>query len=295
MYDNNRDDRGIQQDARAWAKYTGINYTQALRLMRHPLAQGVLGPRISARSLIAVLDEHPVVGHAAGVTLSPSGLDRSDSFADQPERFIDVVLAAEVQRMFRPVEITNVGSYGMKHRAEDFLGGEHSYISNGETIWAAAVLGLKLKREDPESLNVLIGVDEHEVGYLRRLQQNPHALVDSHHRPPGWEHLQAALDAYNAEGTTPTQWDESAPDKRTSDFHEWMLEQVGDDGAVGNFARLAHDYEYGVSVGDHGIAMSPEDLTAILESAAADEAFFEAAYEAGVAFRSLEGERRRAG
>ncbi len=56
MTPNNNNDgpsRAFQQDARAWSAFTGTKYTSALRQMRSPLSQGLFGPRVSARRLIA--------------------------------------------------------------------------------------------------------------------------------------------------------------------------------------------------------------------------------------------------
>src|SRR4051812_34875288 len=64
--DNHTHDRELQQDARAWAEFTGTKYTAALRQMGFPLAQGLFGERVSARHLIATLDEHAVIGARGG-------------------------------------------------------------------------------------------------------------------------------------------------------------------------------------------------------------------------------------
>lgn len=288
MTTNNADNREIQRDARAWAKFTDIKYTAALRLMQHPLAQGILGPRISARDLIRVLDEHPVVGRAAGVELGPWGLDRGDSFTDNPTGYVDVVLAAEVLRMFRTAEPPEVGSYGMKHRAEKFLGGDHSYISNGQAIWAAAVLGLRLEHEDADSPNVLIGLDRDEVAYVRRIQDNREDPVSDHHRPPGYAHLRAAIDAYNADGTAPSRWDGAIGSKSTSEFHEWLIARADIDADYGSIELLAADYAAGVRDGDHDIAHTAADLVRRLQEMRADDSFHEAAHVAGEAFRADE-------
>ena len=49
---NHAHSRELQQDARAWADFTGTKYTAALRQMTSPFAQGFLGERVSARHLI---------------------------------------------------------------------------------------------------------------------------------------------------------------------------------------------------------------------------------------------------
>ena len=71
--------RAFQQDARAWSAFTGTNYTSALRQMSSPLAQGLLGPRVSARRLIAALNDHELIGADGGASrLGENGV-RSDS------------------------------------------------------------------------------------------------------------------------------------------------------------------------------------------------------------------------
>ena len=65
--------REIERDAKAWSKFSGVKYTQALRLMAHPLAQGILGDRICARDAIRVLTEHPVLSEPVGDTDSDGG------------------------------------------------------------------------------------------------------------------------------------------------------------------------------------------------------------------------------
>ncbi|TDD36822.1 hypothetical protein E1287_09855 [Actinomadura sp. KC06] len=59
---NHTQNRELQHDARAWAAFTGTKYTAALRQMSSPLAQGLLGDRVSARQLIAVLNDHELIG-----------------------------------------------------------------------------------------------------------------------------------------------------------------------------------------------------------------------------------------
>lgn len=48
---NHEQNHGLQPDARAWADFTGTNYTAALRQMTSPLAQGLLVDRVSAQRL----------------------------------------------------------------------------------------------------------------------------------------------------------------------------------------------------------------------------------------------------
>ncbi|MEV5053689.1 hypothetical protein [Arthrobacter sp. LAR12-1-1.1] len=48
---NHEQNRELQQDARAWADFTGTNYTDALRQITSPLAHRLLGDRVSERRL----------------------------------------------------------------------------------------------------------------------------------------------------------------------------------------------------------------------------------------------------
>ena len=48
---NKEQNRDLQQDARAWAGFTGTKYTALLRQKTSPPARGLLGDRVSERRL----------------------------------------------------------------------------------------------------------------------------------------------------------------------------------------------------------------------------------------------------
>ncbi|MDN3311775.1 hypothetical protein QWJ90_12630 [Microbacterium oryzae] len=281
-------DRELQRDARAWQRFTGMKYTQALRLMQHPLAQGILGERISARRLVRVLTEHPVLqdpNAGEGATLlGEHGLYRAGVEAlraDDEHDFLTVVLTAEVLRMFTPAPAHGkASSYGLKARAESYLGGilkGFSYVSNGKLIWAAAALGLEVVDGDPdaESPNPQVGIDALQVDYMRRME-TPRSEPRAHqHRPPGYLYLKAALEHYAETGKTPARWDgvDASSLPQTSPFHEWLIAQVDPAGGAGSFGsleRLAYDYRAGVAEGDHRVAATGTDLLAILDELGVD-------------------------
>ncbi|SDZ26577.1 hypothetical protein [Herbiconiux ginsengi] len=291
--------RELQRDARAWQRFAGMKYTEALRLMQHPLAQGILGDRISARELIRVLTEHQVlVDLDDGQTITNLGENGLWSAFEQPlicaeERdFLDLVLTIEVLRMFTVTPAPNDGahSYSLKHVAENFLGSvlrDHSYVSNGKLIWAAAALGLPLAESSPgeRSLNANLGLNPQQVQYARgmnRLGTQPRA---HHHRPPGYRHLLAALEHYAKTGETTERWNgvDDAAEPLTSPFHEWLIAQVdsaGERGAIGSRETLAFDYIAGIADSDHGVARVPEELLTILHNVGAADEVFDAARSA---------------
>jgi hypothetical protein len=305
--------REVERDAKAWSKFSGMKYTRALRLMEHPLAQGILGDRICARDLIRVLTDHPMLSEPIGdpgehghefeiderVThLGDNGLfaaeSRPLSVGDESD-YLGVILTTEILRAFtrtsRPV--SDAYSYNLKHTAEEFLAeflGQYSYISNGQAIWAAAVLGIPLAESDPGefSLNADLGLVPEQVDYARRVRRgsgsSPKGVRAHHHRPPGYVFLRLALQRFRDLGEVPGRWngiDEDA-EPLTSPFHEWLVAQAeqGERGKQGSRERLAGDYAAGVRDGDHGVAQQPEDLLDILHSVGADADFFEMARRA---------------
>lgn len=269
MTPNNNNDgpsRAFQQDARAWSAFTGTKYTSALRQMRSPLSQGLLGPRVSARRLIAALDDHELIGaHGDAPRLGEKGV-RSDSpwsFNGKSD-YIQLALITDMLRMFTPTsgsEAPEVDSYSLKHTAEWFLSPHLSYVSNGRLIWAAATLGLPIADPDGDGPNVLIGISEHEHNYVRRMvgsgQTRP--KVD-HYRPAGYEHLRAALARAAAGELIVENWVRPEPVIEPAPFHEWLIQQVGRNDAVGD---LAGDYSVGVRDSDHRVARTADELLAI--------------------------------
>lgn len=282
---NHAHNRELQQDARAWAAFTGTKYTAALRQITSPFAQGLLGDRVSARHLIAVLDHHELVGaDDDGPLLGDNGYYDETPWAFNGQTdFIELALLVDMLRMFTPTEAgttPEVGSYQLKHTAERFLERSFPYVSNGRLIWAAAALVLDLV--EPEHAgggpNLLIGVSEREHHYVRKLvQEGERQLRAHHHRPPGLTHLQTAL-ARCAAGEPPQEpWSRPVPLPVHAPFHDWLTAQVGRRDPIGH---LANDYSYGVHDSDHGIASTPGDLLVIMREARASEDFYDAAVAA---------------
>lgn len=284
-YDNHSQNRSLQQDARAWARFTGINYSAALRLMQHPLAQGILGERISARKLISTLSDHPVIGTDAitGEVLGEFGVNTETPLELQREDgFLELILCAEMLRIFTRVENPEpptidaqdsydepwIGSYSLKHYAEWFFKPTVSYVSNGRLIWAAAALGIPMVGV-PDSPNVLISLPSLESSYLRSaLVPNGQRPIAHHNQPPGYAHLRAALDLYLSDNKTPERWIGTLPKAHeSSPFHDWLIAQVDPSGERGEFGSrqcLAYDYRAGVADNDHRIAQSGDELLLIL-------------------------------
>lgn len=266
MTPNNTPSRALQQDARAWSAYTGTKYTAAIRQMSSPLAQGLLGPRVNARRLIATLADHELVGTDGSTPiLGENGyLSESPWHFNGKTDFIQLALITDMLRMFTPISGTStpeVGSYSLKHAAERFLSPHCSYVSNGRLIWAAAAMGLPITDADGDGPNLLIGVSEREHDYVRRMVSSGHTRPQAdHYRPAGYEHLRAALaraaagDLIADDWVRPAQVDEPAP------FHDWLIRQVGRDDIVGD---LAGDYSAGVRGSDHNIAHTPDELLTI--------------------------------
>ena len=134
---NHKQNRELQQEARAWSDRTGTKYTAALRQLNATLAQGLLGDRVSPRQLITVLDEHKLIGARGGDPILGENGFRSES----PWRFngetdlIELALITDMLRMFTPIPgdaTPEVGSYTLKHTAESYATGE------GETSYRMA-------------------------------------------------------------------------------------------------------------------------------------------------------------
>ncbi|GAA1210825.1 hypothetical protein GCM10009587_11780 [Microbacterium maritypicum] len=306
--------REIERDARAWSTYSGMKYTRALRLMEHPLAQGILGERICARDMIRVLTQHRMLSEPVEdfdsdgqeletderVThLGDSGLYAAEKRAlpvTTEDDYLALVLTAEVLRMFTQTAEpqSDAYSYNLKHTAEEFLGehlGDFSYVANGQAILAAAALGIPVAESSPGefSLNANFGLVPAQVEYARRMRRTSGSSRDNvrahHHRPPGYLYLQDALQRYRDAGEAPGRWDgiDVHAEPLTSPFHEWLVAQADPAGARGaqdSRERLAGDYAAGVRDGDHGVARQPEEMLAILYGVGADDDFFDAARSA---------------
>lgn len=184
--------RELQQDARAWAAFTGTKYTAALRQMKSPFAQGLLGDRVSARRLIAALDDHDLIGVRSGdAGLGENGCRAEGEWNfDGETDFVQLALIVDVLRMFTPIETSStpeVGSYALKYTVEKFLSAHCPYVTNGRLIWAAATLDLPITDPDGTGPNVLIGVPEREHDYVRRMVDTGWTKPQAdHYRPPGY-------------------------------------------------------------------------------------------------------------
>lgn len=259
-------DRKIKQDTRAWATFTDINYTTALRQVESPFAQGFLAERISARHLINTLEDHLLVGADGGdFILGEAGYyaDKAWSF-NQTSDFIELALLVDFLRMFTPIapgETPEVSSYSLKHTAEKFLAPHCSYVTNGRLIWAAAALGLPMVEQE-DGLNLMIGISETEHDYVKRMvnagQPKPRG---HHHRPAGMTHLKTVLEQCAAGEPVLDRWERPELSTEVFPFHEWLIQQAGRGDIVGD---VTGDYTAGVQGSYHGIARSPQELLGIL-------------------------------
>jgi hypothetical protein len=263
---NHTQNREFQQDARAWADFTGTNYTAALRQMTSPLAQGLLGDRVTARRLIATLEDHELIGARGGEqVLSENGFHSKGPWRFNGKTdFIELALITDMLRLFTPLPGNvrpEVGSYSLKHTAEWFLAPHCSYVSNGRLIWAAAALGVRIVDTEGDGPNLLIGVSEREHDYVRRMvgpgRTKPQA---DHHRPAAYGPLQAALVLAAAGEKITDPWIRPTVVKEPAPFHDWLVLQADRDDVVGD---LAGDYAAGVRDSDHRIARTPDELLAI--------------------------------
>ncbi|GAB2986667.1 hypothetical protein [Frigoribacterium salinisoli] len=275
---NHLDNRDIQKDARAWSNFTGTNYTAALRQMQNPLAQGLLGDRLSARQLIATLTDHAVVGSQGGdAGLGENGFNYEPvwTFARDSD-FIELALIADFLRLFSPQDAASepgVGSYTLKHTAELFLAPHCSYVSNGRLIWVAATLGLFLSGEAYKNPNLVVEIDDRQHDYVRRTVDKGQTDPQGHHyRPAGLAHLRDALTQASTGTLLVVRWSETVPEVEPAPFHDWLLLQLGRQDSVG---RVAFDYAAGVKDSDHRLARQPEDLLDILDTLGAASEFYE--------------------
>jgi hypothetical protein len=251
---------------RAWSAFTGTKYTAALRQMGSPLAQGLLGERVSARHLIAALDDHELIGARGGdPRLGENGFSSAVPWRfNGATDFIELALITDMLRMFTPIPDSatpEVSSYSLKHTAEWFLSPHCSYVSNGRMIWAAAALGLPVAYPDGPGPNLLIGVPEREHDYVHRMvgpgQTKPNA---DHYRPAGYAYLQTMLARAAAGEHITGGWVRPVPVAASAPFHDWLILQAGRDDVIGD---LASDYSAGVRDSDHRIARTPDELLTI--------------------------------
>jgi hypothetical protein len=289
--DNHTNNRALQQDAKAWAAFTGCNYTAALRQMKDPRAQGFLGERMSARRLISTLKDHVLIGDdGADHVLGEWGFYADDPFKFNKETdYVELALTADMLRMFTPLAeyaAPEVGSYSLKHTVENFLRPHFSYITNGRLIWAAAALGLPIAEyESDGGPNLLVGIPEREHDYVRRVvRSGQNEPQGHHHRPPGYKHLHEALRRLAAGEPVGDRWVRSAPKVESAPFHDWLVLQADREDPIGDISK---DYAAGVRDSDHRIARTPEELLEILEETGYSYDAYRAAEEAGAEWTRL--------
>lgn len=264
MSTNHQDNRELQQEARAWAKFAGTPYAQALKQITSPLARGLLSDSVSARQLIAALHDHRVIGDREGrPVLGQYGFTTDASWRPDPDTgFIEMALVADFLRMFTPAR-AEVSSYSLKHTAERFLAPYCPYVSNGQLIWAAAAVGLSMTEPERDSPNVQIGISEREHDYVSRLvssgRTSPRA---DQYRPAGLVPLQQALQQAATGATSEKRWARPIPQVEATPFHDWLKAQSARPDSTGDFAT---DYAAGVHDSDHGIAHTPTELLVIFE------------------------------
>ncbi|WP_459793096.1 hypothetical protein [Arthrobacter sp. AD-310] len=282
--DNHTNNRALQQDAKAWAAFTGCNYTAALRQMKDPRAQGYLGERMSARQLITTLKDHILIGDDGDEhVLGEWGFYADDPFQfNQKTDYVELALTADMLRMFTPLAESatpEVGSYSLKHTVENFLRPHFSYITNGRLIWAAAALGLPIAEyESDGGPNLLVGIPEREHDYVRRVvRSGQNQPQGHHHRPPGYKHLHEALQRLDSGEPVGERWVRSSPKVESAPFHDWLVLQADRDDPIGDISK---DYAAGVRDSDHRIARTPDELMEILEETGYSYDAYRAAEEA---------------
>ncbi|WP_205753627.1 hypothetical protein [Arthrobacter ruber] len=278
---NSTNDRSVTQDARAWQKFTEGKHTAALRQMRSPFAQGLLGERVSARQLISTLRDHPLIGADEGdFVLGHMGFYADDLFTFDGEKdYIQLALVVEVLRMFSledPATPPSVGSYRLKHTVEKFLPSPYSYVTNGQLIWAAAALDLPIAEYDTDGgPNLLIGIPDREHEYVRAMVEGGANQPKAHHfRPPGFAYLQDALRRCAAGERVEDEWEKPAAGKVSAPFHDWLIAQAERDNPVGTFAG---DYAEGVRRSEHRFTSTPDDLLTLLTEVSRSSEAYDAA------------------
>lgn len=242
---NHDTNRELQQDARAWAKFTDTPYTAALRQMQHPLAQGFLGERISARHLITTITTHPMLSNESKSRsfLSHGGIDSNPEWHfNHQNDYVRLALITDMLRMFTPIpegQLSEVNSYSLKHTTEEFLIEPCTYVSNGQVIWAAAALGLVMDSEPGFSPNILIGISEREHDYVKRLHRTKrNAPKADHFQPPGYNYFHKALELYKVEEEPQGSWSGAKPTFITTPFHDWATKKARGNSPVREAAEM---------------------------------------------------------
>lgn len=303
---NHPNDRALQQDARAWAEFTDIKYTAALRQMNSPVARGFLGERVSARHLIATLgNHHAISADEDDISISADGIYSEVPFDFTGDNdYIQLALVADLLRMFTPLgdqATSGVGSHELKETVEMFLNFRFglSYLSNGlsegRLILAAAAIGLPISEMDYDDTEVdpiewdgkrphlRIGISEPEHFYVHRmLSKELDRPSAHHHRPPGYKHLHEALLTCQEEKTVADRWVRPAPSNDAPPFHDWLVLQAGRDDEVGDFATEYCGY---LLDSEHRIAHTPDELIRIVDENNYADEFQGGAEEAAAEWR----------
>ncbi|MDN5769288.1 MAG: hypothetical protein L0H24_00135 [Microlunatus sp.] len=148
--------RARKAEARTYQAETGSRYVVA-RLETGP------------RTLAAVMREHPMLdyfGIGAFDPIRKTAEQRRTEIADGRHRLVaheaDVAEVAEwLRENITPIKTPGFGSYGLKHLAEERIG---RYVSNGEAIAAALIVGYTFRYETP---NVAFRMSRKDVHRLQ--------------------------------------------------------------------------------------------------------------------------------
>ena len=230
---NHTHNRDLQQDARAWSAFTGSSYTAALRQLESPLALGIFEERVSARNLIATLNDHPLIGGDRGASALDQGDGVSQRFNGESD-FLELALATDTLRMFTPIAAPGVSSRAFTRTAGYLLAQHCSGLTNEQIIWAAASIGLTIAPQVPSGTDFLIGVSDREYEYLQRMvtpgETRPQG---NYNRPVGLCHLQRALRQHQLGEPIDYNW-----------VRPFRTEPIGRDSyTVGGFGAGSGDFE----------------------------------------------------
>lgn len=132
----------------------------------------------ASRCLAVVLNQEPHLnrfGFGAGAFNRRSLAERRADVAQWRSELRENAEAVEQVREWLVEHIeprksinTDLGSYTLKHLAENSLG---FYVANGELIAAAIIAGFGYRREDGTSPNATFAMSSRSVNAIRRLQR----------------------------------------------------------------------------------------------------------------------------
>lgn len=126
------------------------------------------GPMLS---LAQVMEEHPQLSYFGIGVYDPSSKtpdQRRNELADECAKLVAreaavVEIATWLRENVTPIKTPTVGSYHMKHVAEEAMG---EYVSNGELIAAALIAGYAVKYTDGP--NPLFGMSARDLKRLAK-------------------------------------------------------------------------------------------------------------------------------